>query len=42
VVDDAVLAGLAVAVLVDHGATVRWRRDGDVVILEAGRTGAPR
>ena len=34
---DAFTAGLAAAVLADHGLRVRWRQEGTRVILEAGR-----
>ena len=35
--DDPFAAGLAAAVLTDHGLRVRWHREGPRVILEAGR-----
>ena len=37
---DGFAAGLAVAVLADLGAAVRWRREGDAIVVESGR-GAP-
>lgn len=34
---DALAAGLAAAVLADCGLRVRWRREGEVVVVESGR-----
>ena len=39
---DQFTAGLAAAVLADLGAAVRWRRDGDAVVIESGRGSAGR